>query len=55
MITIGILLFIIIVGTSTVHNRRRRYAIDQQLLLNRKENKNAIDKLTRITQKNSRA
>lgn len=49
MTVLGILLFIIIVGISTVRQRRKRYFADKQLAITRKETQDAITKLHKIT------
>lgn len=49
MIIIGILLFIIIVGTSTMINRRKRYVAELELTGIREKNKNAIQELHETT------
>lgn len=50
MITVGLLLFIIIVGISTITNRKKRYVDELELEEIRKKNKNAIEKLHRATE-----
>lgn len=55
MITLGMLLFIIIVGTSTVYNRRRRFFAEKELNETRKETQDAIKKLHKIAETNLHA